>query len=238
MGVPDNLTFEQQINVIIKTITKTGGPGLARMLWEDWGCQGSFDVFFKNRIADLLNKININHSANARIRAFKSSYWAHRWTSVNLSFFSAAKPISVPYYNDKICRFICTVPERLLYRRKIQIEYIKMNAPDLAKISWQQHRPFNLYNYSFNKLPWNIPFRLLNKGGNLIKGLLGQEHVQRNWELQFLGRKNQEKFKEALFTKNIVPKKTISNYWNLFTKINQKEYAHPISMLLTLSKFR
>jgi hypothetical protein len=238
MGIPDDLNSSQQLDVILKKITNPGGLELARTLWKDWGCEGSFDAYFKNRVKDLLSRIKINHSANARLRAFKSLYWAHRWTSVNLSFFKAAKPIILPYYNEKICRFICTVPEKLLRGRQIQIEYLKMNAPDLAKVVWEQNRPFNLYNYRYNKLPWNIPYRLKDKSIRVIKHLLGRKHIQRNWELQFLGQENQEKLKENLLSKNIVPEKTILKYLNLFMNENSEKYAHPISMLLAVSNIK
>ena len=238
MGVPDDLNFSQQLNVILKKITKPGGLELARTLWKDWGCEGNFDIYFRNRVEDLFSRIKINHSANARIRAFKSLYWAHRWTSVNLSFFKAAKPTFLPYYNEKICRFICTVPENLLKGRQIQIEYLKINSPDLAKVAWEQNRPFNLFNYDYNKLPWNIPYRAISKGIRAMKHLSGRKHIQRNWELQFLGQKNQEKLEKHLICNTIVPKKTISKYLNLFKDVNSEKYAHPISMLLTISNIR
>ena len=45
-----------------------------------------------------------------------------------------------------MCNFVCTIPEKFLKNRKIQIEYIKRKAPDLAKIKWQKY-DLDLYNY-------------------------------------------------------------------------------------------
>src|SRR5690606_10305843 len=104
-----------------------------------------------------------------------------------LSVFEAAHPISLPYYDNRMCEFICTVPEEFLTDRKLQIAYIKQQNPALAKITWQDHRPFNLYNFSKNKSPNNLPFRVGNKLERIVKGKLGKPYIQRNWELQFLG---------------------------------------------------
>ena len=80
-----------------------------------------------------LSLINITNNANANMRAFKSLHWALRWNRTNLSIFEKYKPICLPYYNDKICEFICRTPEKHLSNRKIQIEYIN-ESPELAKI--------------------------------------------------------------------------------------------------------
>ena len=108
----------------------------------------------------------------------------------------------------------------------------------MAKVAWEQNRPFNLFNYNYNKLPWNVPYRAISKGIRTMKYLSGRKHIQRNWELQFLGKKNQEKLKKHLICNSMVPRKTISKYLNLFTDVNSEKYAHPISMLLTISNLR
>ena len=48
----------------------------------------------------LLDRIAIQNTS-AKVRAFKSMYWAPRWTSINLSVFEAAHPITLPYYDDQ-----------------------------------------------------------------------------------------------------------------------------------------
>ncbi|MBK7870832.1 MAG: hypothetical protein IPJ74_09160 [Saprospiraceae bacterium] len=125
---------------------------LGSALWQAWGLEGVFGDYLHGRIETLLCGIDIDN-ANARIRAFKSLYWAPRWTSTNLQVFAAARPMALHYYHDEMCQFICTVPEKHLAGRQIQIEYLKMKAPELARIPWQDHRPFNLYNYHLDKTP-------------------------------------------------------------------------------------
>jgi hypothetical protein len=241
MGVPDDLTFQHQVDIVIKKILKKGGQELAEALWEAWGLKGKFIVYLRERIETLLAAINIPNSANARIRAFKSLYWAPRWTSVNLSVFESVRPISLPYYDDRMCKFICTIPEKHLAGRQIQIEYLKMRAPELARIPWQDHRPFNLYNYHLDKAPWNLPFRISNKIQRVFNEVIGRKFIQRNWELQFLGSQNDQQLKNWLFHsdtfKTFIPQKLVNHFYIKFKGDDRVKYSHPVSMLLTMSAF-
>ena len=188
----------------------------------------------------MLKTIDIKDT-NARLRAFKSKYWAPRWTSANLSVFEQHKPISLPYYDNRMCEFICTVPEAFLADRKLQIAYIKLRNPELAKITWQDQRPFNLTNYQLNKMPYNLPYKVYGKLKRSIEGrLLGKSYVQRNWELQFLGKDNKKQLENSLLSDNldaIVPKAISKKYLDAFMNESPLLNAHAINMLLVLSKF-
>ena len=146
--------------------------------------------------------------------------------------------MELPYYDDRMCEFVCTIPEKYLAGRQIQVAYLKMRNPGLARIPWEAQRPFNLYNYHLNKSPFNLPYRVYDKARRMLKPHFT---VQRNWELQFLGDENQQHLKKWLFEnpnfKNfIVPEVTTV----ILDKFNSKDavfYSHPLSMLLTLSVF-
>src|SRR5690606_4545725 len=174
----------------------------------------------------------------AQIRAFKSLYWAPRWTSVNLYVFEAVRPISLPYYDNRMCEFICSVPEKYLGGRQIQIAYIKKRIPELAKLTWQAQRPFNLYNYQSNKFPWNLPYRVINKTQRMMTL---KPYIQRNWELQFLGEGNQKQLEYQLFENikmnAIIPKKLTEEFYQKFKSIDSVDYSHAVSMLLVFSLF-
>ena len=131
-------------------MVKKGGEEFANQLWKLWGLEGNFKSYLEDRITCLLENIQIENT-NAKLRAFKSLYWAPRWTSVNLAVFESKLPITLPYYDNRMCEFICTVPEKYLANRQLQIAYIKRKAPELAKITWQEQKPFNLNNYQWNK---------------------------------------------------------------------------------------
>lgn len=238
MGVAEDLSLEDQVEVLFKKIVKKGGLELAKTLWVSWSLEGDFKTYLKQRILDLLKTINITNSANAQIRAFKSLYWAPRWTSVNLRVFDSVKPIRLPYYDNRMCEFICTVPERYLAGRQLQIAYIKKRMPEVAKLTWQAHRPFNLYTYSKNKTPWNLPYRIRNKAQRVLSQ---KPYVQRNWELQFLGEDNSKALENRLFQqavfKDVIDPNIVEQYYNLFKDEDSVYYSHAVSMLLTLSVF-
>ena len=224
---------------IKKKIMKKGGLELAKSLWNNWDLEGDFEEYLNSRIFDLLSKINIVNS-NAKIRAFKSMYWAPRWTSINLSIFARNKEISLPYYDDFMCKFICEIPESLLSNRQIQIEYIKQNNPALAKIVWQDAKPFNLFNHHLSKTYFVLPYKIVGKLKRDFNKLLGKKFVQRNWELQFMGEKNKEALTNYLQCNEITEKidiNLIKQYLNLFYQKDQIYYSHSVSTLLTLSLF-
>ncbi|RED48359.1 asparagine synthase-related protein [Seonamhaeicola aphaedonensis] len=238
MNLPE-LSHEHQVDVLMSKLLKRGGLEFAESLWQVWELEGHFKDYLRNRVTDLLNTIDIDDT-NARLRAFKSKYWAPRWTSVNLAVFNNQKPMSLPYYDNRICEFICTVPESYLKDRQLQIEYMKRSAPELAKIEWQVHRPFNLYNYHLNKPPYNLPYRMVNKLKREIKALLGNPYVQRNWELQFLGKDNAFFLKQYILESGLdtwISKTFLNAQLSAFLKGDALKYAHTINMLLTLSLF-
>ena len=235
-GTPEGTREEDLLDIIIKKIVKKGGMELATALWQEWNLEGDFESYLRERIAGLLKKIDIENPS-AKFRAFKSLYWAPRWTSVNLSVFEAAHPIRLPYYDDRMCEFVCTIPEEYLADRKLQIAYIKQQNPALAKITWQDHRPYNLYTFERNKSPHNLPYRIGNKLKREVRSKMGKPYIQRNWELQFLGMENDEKLQQWLFEANLHPflsKPLIACFYNNFKAVDAVKYSHPLSMLLTL----
>jgi len=240
MGVEDNLTQEEITKIVIKKIIKKGGIELAESLWESWGLAGKFQNYLRERISNLLDGINIEN-ANSKIRAFKSIYWAPRWTSANLDIFSSYKPAVLPYYDDEMCKFICKVPEKYLAGRMIQIEYIKLKNPDVAKISWQDYEPLNLYNYKKFDSKLRLPLRAVKKGKRILKEkLLKEKLILRNWEIQFKGKENSMHLESHLFGNSkfseFISKDIVKNFYDKFLEEDVK-YSHPVNMLLVLSMF-
>lgn len=241
MGVPDGLSHSEQLEMMLKKVVKKGGLELGRALWAAWGLEGDFEEYLRSRVENLLNGIDIDN-ANARIRAFKSLYWAPRWTSVNLSVFADRHPIKLPYYDDRMCEFICTVPEQHLAGRRIQIEYIKRVAPELARIPWQTYDPCDLYNYEQFRSAKYVPLRASRKAGRILREkVLRKPLIQRNWELQFLGEENDQQLRRWLFENeklsDWVPICLIEDFYQKFQTGDQVWYSHPVSALLTLSLF-
>lgn len=239
MGVPDELSEAEQHQYLVKKLIKPAGWQLGEQLWKAWGLAGDFREYLEARILSMLRNIQIEN-ANARLRAFKTEYYVARWTAVNLEIFQRQLPISVPFFEDDMCRFICTVPEQHLAGRKLEIEYLKHKSPALAKIAWQNYFPCNLYNYTdFNSFPIKVKRAIVKGEREIKKYLLGKRSDTRNWELQFLGKSNDEMLRSYLFDKSFehfLPPSLIRKFYTHFQK-NPAQYSHSITMLLTLSLF-
>lgn len=235
-GAPEGTRDVDIVPLLLKKMIKPKGLELARQLWQTWGLKGDFKSYLINRIEIDLAAIKIDN-ISAKVRAYKTSQWAHRWTTTNLSVFEAANPITLPYYDDRMCAFICGIPEEYLADRRMQLAHLKQDK-NLSSITWHAQRPFNINNYLFNKAPYNIPFRIYNKLQREIQGLLGKPFIQRNWELQFLGAKNEKALEKHIFNENFnvfIPKSIVSDMYNQFKTNDPVYYAHAVSMLLTLS---
>ncbi|WP_250434160.1 asparagine synthase-related protein [Hanstruepera flava] len=235
-GVPEGTREADVIPLLLKKMIKPQGLILAEQLWETWGLTGDFKTYLIDRISTDLNTITIDN-ISAKVRAYKTSHWAHRWTTTNLSVFTAAHPITLPYYDTRMCSFICTVPEDYLADRRLQIAHLQQDK-SLSRITWQAQKPFNLQNYHYNKVPYNIPYRAWSKFRRTVQELIGNPYIQRNWELQFLGADNRKYLEDYLFDSQFnkwIPKSIVNETYNRFLKEDPLHTAHAVSMLLTLS---
>ena len=237
-GIADDADLDEQTNSTIKKVAKPGGMELADELWKHWELGGNYKEKYFKTIQKLLMDIDIE-SPNSRIRAFKSLHWAPRWANANLKVFTNRRDMFIPYYHDEMCKFICTVPEELLAGRRIQIEYIKRKAPELARIPWQAY-DLDLYSYRhFNTI--YFPRRIYRYGRRIIreKILKIPPLIQRNWELQFLGDENDRHLKHWIFETpelyELVPRQIVDDFYYRFKKVDPVKYSHPVSMLLTLA---
>ncbi len=240
MGVTDNISFDEQMKSLYKKIIKKGGLELARSLWKYWEIEGNFDDYLYERMKRLLSRIDIDN-ANTRLRAFKSTYYVPRWTCINLGIFAKYHPLSIPYFDNRMCEWICTVPEKYLAGRQIQIEYMKRKAPELAAIPWQSFDPCNLYNYKdYGKLRYQSKVLIGKVERKLSEILSGKVVTSRNWEIQYLGKENDAHLLENLLSnKGIAPKEVCEEFYRLFKEGNHERkvwYSHPLSILLVLSK--
>lgn len=234
---PKDLTEETAEAWILKKIVVKGGQELAEALWKEWELEGTFMDYLRQRTREIWDGIKIENMS-AKARAYYSSTRAPRWTNLGFAIFENTNPIEAPYYDDRMAEFICSIPEAYLADRKIQIAYLKNQSPEVARITWQDQRPFNLFNYHQNRMPYNLPYRVVNKLKRELNSKLGKHYTQRNWELQFLGKENDKKLQEHLFADNLHPflsKELRTRFYNNFRNKDMVQYSHPVSMLLTLA---
>ena len=233
--------YDNQVILLINSFTNSGGIELAEDLWNVWGLPDTFRNYIFSLFDKQYKKINIDE-ISAKIRSFKSLYWAPRFTSVNLKIFENMGDLILPYYSHEMCNFICGLPEDLLSKRGIQIQYIKKFCPELAKIPWQKYYPLNLYEYEKYYNLSNIPRRIINKLKRdfSVKVFNQNPLIERNWENQFLGKSNAIKLQNHLLfneeLQKLIPLSITKKYLSKFNNDPHK-YSHSVSMLLTLSVF-
>ncbi|MCX7745003.1 MAG: asparagine synthase C-terminal domain-containing protein [Flavobacteriales bacterium] len=240
MGVPHDFTEAEQHQYLINKLIKPSGFELGKRLWDAWGLTGDFKEYLFSRILTLLRTLKIE-DANARLRAFKTEYYVARWTAVNLAIFQNQLPVSIPFFHDEMCKFICSVPEAYLSSRKLQIAYIIKKKPALATVPWQKFYPCNLYNYN----NFNSPSVMLKRAGikisrELAKHFFGNQADKCNWELQFYGNENERHLREHLFKsfgRELFPREILHDFYRKFQQ-QGKLYIHALSMLLTLVMFQ
>lgn len=117
-----------------------------------------------------------------RVKAFKTDHWSFRWTLASLRMFQPGAFPRLPFYDTRLADFFCTVPTGFVAGRRLQIDYLKRFAPELARIDWQPHGA-NLYRYDHFD-PLRLARRVANKAGRVLKGT---KVLERNWEVQFGG---------------------------------------------------
>ena len=235
-GAPEGTQEKEVMPLLLKKMLKPGGLEFAESLWKAWNLEGTFKPYLISRIENALSKIKIDN-ISARVRAFKTSQWAHRWTTTNLCIFESAHPISLPYYDDRMIEFICTIPEAYLADRRLQIAHLKQNKA-LSNITWHEQKPFSINSYHYNKSPYNLPYRVFNKLKREFNAAIGNPYIQRNFELQFLGSENDSQLKKYLFDASFlefIPKEVVADFYNKFKNVDTVYYSTPTSMLLTLS---
>ena len=238
MGVAEYVADEVLLDTLWGRLVKKSGLELATRMWKEWGLAGDFSDFLRAELGRCLHGIDIKE-ANPKLRAFKSLYYVPRWTCANLEIFQDFGPNLIPYFDNRMCEFICTIPEKWLSGRKIQIEYLKRKSSALARITWQSHKPFNLYNYKWDKVPLNLPYRFIHK----IKRTLSKDlTIQRNWELQFLGDDNEAHLEKHLLNHRsfhqLIPRHIAKEFFQKFKSENRLTYYNSTTMMLTLSMFQ
>jgi asparagine synthase (glutamine-hydrolysing) len=183
-----------------------------------------------------LSRVDQIEDADFRIKAFKTDQWSFRWTTTSLRMFQPGAFPRLPFYDRRMTDFFCTVPTAFVSGRRLQIDYLKRNAEQLARIPWQTYDT-NLFRYQyFNS--WLLPKRALKKAWRIARG---KPLIERNWEVQFLnesGRRGLIKrlLRSGLRLHEFVDPKAIRKLLDDFysAPLEQKR-GYTVSMLLTFS---
>jgi len=125
----------------------------------------------------------LDHLADPTVRllALKTEQWSLRWTEATLRAFQAGTEPRLPFYDPRVADLALSLPSALLGGRRVQIEYLRRHAPDLARVEWQAVET-DLFRLRHERT-WRLPRRALRRAARRLRPPTAR---LRNWEAQLL----------------------------------------------------
>jgi hypothetical protein len=207
--------------------------GGRQWLLDNFGLQPQTALLREQVAADLEQYAHLA-DLDFRVKAFKTDQWSWRWTTASLRMFQTAVLPRLPFYDNRLVDFFCTVPSAFVAGRRLQIDYLKRFAPDLARIPWQPYQT-NLYRYQHFHT-WLLPARIWRKAK---RRLTRQQVIQRNWEVQFQGNGRQQLHDFLLAPgqriHQYLPAPAIHSLLDTFTRQPDGKIGYTISLLFTFA---
>ena len=170
-----------------------------------------------------------------RVKALKTTQWAFRWTLPSLRMYQVAAFPRTPFLDPRMIDFFCTLPSWMVHGRRLQIEFLKRFAPELARVRWQVYDA-DLFNYQhFNT--WLLPRRAWKKARRILSR---RPVIQRNWEVQFFAPGQWERLADWLLRPGLrlhdfVGAGRIRELLDRFHASPSAADGYTVSMLLTFS---
>jgi asparagine synthase (glutamine-hydrolysing) len=236
MGLADGLPEGKTVAThTISKMQKRGRDWLVRNVARSHTDQANITEFLNDWMTADLEKYNFIEDIDFRVKAYKTSQWAFRWSNASLRAFEMGSTPRIPYYDVDIVDFFCTVPTEFVRDRRLQIDHLKRYAPDLARIRWQQ-ADANLYFAKYGY--WlGLPRRGIKK---LRRKFTGERPIQRNWEVQFLSPEGHKSLKNWLLAPGsklheFVSLQDVSNLIVDFYEEPSGAAGYTVSMLLTFA---
>ena len=186
-------------------------------------------------IEQQLNALQAITDPDFKVKAWKTQAWSFRWTLASLRMYQAGLHLLLPFYDQRLADFFCTLPSQWVAGRKLQIDYLKKFGPDLARVTWQPYDA-NLYNYQhFNT--WLLPKRAFKKLGRMLSY---KKVIQRNWEVQFLNPQGKKELQNWILTPGLklhsfVERKKLESILSDFYTQPNAAKGYAASMVLTFS---
>lgn len=238
MGYTDNVgggSDNEVADLALAKFSKNGGEWFRREFFSHGEQKGKGEEILKDFVRSEFRRLEKIEDRDFRMKAFKTNSWSFRWTLASLRMFQGAAFTRLPFYDSRLCDFFCTVPTEYVKARRLQVDYIKRCAPDLARIAWQPYDA-NLYWYKrFHSLL--LPRRAVKR---LWRMAVGTRTIQRNWEVQFLGAAGRANIvnwllRPGLHVHEYVSPASVEALVNDFYASPTAALGYSVSMLLTFS---
>jgi asparagine synthase (glutamine-hydrolysing) len=234
-SAPTSMTTDELVDYALAKIKKPSGWLLKELCRPQFSVTKTMSVL-RDLFHSQLTALDHIAEPDFRMKAFKTDQWSARWTTASLRMFQAATFPRLPFYDIRISDFFATVPTAYIAGRRLQIDYLKRYAPDLAAVSWQAAGK-NLFKVG-RPDPMELPRRAVKKG---LRKLSGRRTIERNWEIQLLGRKGQDGLgqwllQSGLLIHEFVPQPIVAELVTAFlANPLAGKRGHTVSMLLTFS---
>lgn len=176
------VTPEDMTALVLKKVRKGGSAWLLESVCRpNWNDADPEQVLQNSVSAELANLAMIEEP-DYRLKAYKVDQWCARWTTVALRMYQVAAFPRLPFYDTRLEDFFATVPATMLTGRRLQIDYLRRYAPDLARIPWQA---------TGRDLFGNGPSPIGTLSSRALRGgrrlLTGRRMIEQNWQIQFAG---------------------------------------------------
>lgn len=233
---PGSMAQDQLVDKVLAKFCKPYGRLLDILCRPRLGGSNPEQVL-RGFISDEMNRLKVIAEPDFFVKAFKTEQWSARWTTASIRMYQAGAFPRLPFYDTRISDFFSTVPTEFVAGRRLQIDYLKRYAPDLAAVAWQETGS-NLFKVG-QRDPLALARRAFNKGRRMVSG---RRVIERNWEVQFLnpnGRRSLERWllQPGLLLHDFISPKRLADeleafYASPWADVNR---SYPTSMLLTFS---
>jgi hypothetical protein len=227
---------EMVLDHTFQKMQKRGHAWLLENLCDGRPGVGNAAAFLSELVRAQLQPLRHIECPDFRAKAYKRQTWSWRWTTASIRIFQTQVFPRLVYDDTRLTDFLCTVPSDFMCKRRLQIDFLKRFAPDLARITWQ---PFdaNLFQCRyFNTLL--LPKRAWKKATRL---LTRKKIFERNWEVQFLNERGREGLRDWLARPGlrlhefVAPAKVQGLLDAFFARPLEEGRGYTVSMLLTFS---
>jgi hypothetical protein len=178
----DSIDETVLLNHSLKKFRKRGREWLLERVCRPHLGGSDPEAVLTNQLRPELESLRQIEDPDFRVKALKTDQWSFRWTTASLRAYQIGAFPRLPFYDTRLADFFAAVPTRFVAGRRLQIDYLKRFAPDLAKVAWQPYGT-NLYRYRSARF-WGLPALAFDKARRVVTG---RRVIQRNWEIQFGG---------------------------------------------------
>lgn len=236
MGLIDAQAGTDLSGAALKKVRKGGSDWLlANMCAPQLGAAEPVGVL-RDAVAGELARLDAIAEADFRIKAFKVDQWCARWTTVALRAFQPAAFPRLPFYDTRLADFFLTVPTSFVAGRRLQIDYLRRYALDLARVVWQVTGRDLFQNREDSAV--DVARCAAHKGWRILRR---RKAIERNWEVQFLGSRGRANLEHWLLRPGLglhefVAPRVIKDLLDAFQRDPYTDKrGYTVSMLLTFS---